>query len=238
MSELELDASALLDVALIPVEHLNSPTVSGPVNGRVSIGAPLVRPLTVDEAARDDLDWLDFLRSDRASRYFLVSLVCSFRPAATADVFQDGSVGIQLSSPDEPAENQPIAWSISPTRRSVLHGGVGRVKLSAKLALLAAEYERAAGPDAEQVVVTGYGERHSDPEWRFTKVDNVGLVGDERLSLVVKAGRRADVQVEVSFSATLRRKTGRFSYSADLPSAVRSLLVPAHGAGRSIRAQP
>ncbi|MCP9974346.1 hypothetical protein [Streptomyces somaliensis] len=157
------------------------------------MGTPVVRPLTAAQAAEGDEDWQDFLESQADQYdYLLLSLVCSFRPAHDGSLFVDAGIGIRLEAPDEPADRQPIAWSISPKKRAAPVSPSAQLKLTAKLMLVEAGVEYAPEQGGrEELFVVGMGERDSDPEWRFSATASTPLVGDESLALIVRvpAGR-------------------------------------------------
>lgn len=74
-------AAPTYDVDLVPTLLLRAPTPLPPLTGRVSLGTPVVRPLTAAQAAEGDGDWQGFLESQAGQYdYLLLSLVCSFRP--------------------------------------------------------------------------------------------------------------------------------------------------------------
>ncbi|MGK4581626.1 hypothetical protein [Kitasatospora sp. HPMI-4] len=225
MNHVSIDVPVLRDVELSPVPRLNTPTTSAPLRGRVSLGVAVVRRLTAEQAAQGDEEWLDFLESESAhSDYLLLSLVCAFRPADNDDVFVDAGVGIQLEAPDEPEDRQPIAWSIAPKKRASPAGRVGRIALTAKLAIVESTLDVTPNQQQEHLFLVGMGERDSDPEWRFKATSSVPLIGDETLTIVVKAPARAAVRAHVSVAATVRqRRLGLIPYRAELPSTLRTI---------------
>ncbi len=225
MNHIFIDAPVLADVELSPVPRLNNPTTSGPLRGRVSLGTAVVRRLTAEQAAQGDEGWRDFLESESAhSDYLLLSLVCAFRPADSDDQFVDAGVGIQLEAPNEPDDRQPIAWSIAPKKRASPGGRGGRISLTAKLAIVESTLDITPDQQNEHLFLVGMGERDSDPEWRFKAKSTAPLIGDETLTIVVKAPAGAAVQAHVSIAATVRqRRLGLIPYRADLPPALRTI---------------
>ncbi|MFJ2186418.1 hypothetical protein ACIOJE_00475 [Kitasatospora sp. NPDC087861] len=226
MNHVSIDAPVLRDVELSPVPRLNTPTASASLRGRVSLGVAAVRRLTAEQAAQGDEEWLDFLESESAhSDYLLLSLVCAFRPSDNDDPFVDAGLGIRLEAPDEPADRQPIAWSIAPKKRLAPGGGVGgRIALTAKLAIIESTLDVTPNQQQEQLFLVGMGERDSDPEWRFKATSSVPLIGDETLTVVVKAPTGATVRAHVSVAATVRqRRLGLIPYRAELPPALRTI---------------
>ena len=103
------------DIDLVPELVLQGPAPPPVLKGRVSLGQPVVRPLTPTQAAEGNEEWVEFLESQVGTYNFvLLSLVCTFRPSDETP-FGAAAVGIKLEASGE----QPIAWSISPKRRSV-----------------------------------------------------------------------------------------------------------------------
>ncbi|GAA1294857.1 hypothetical protein GCM10009647_006320 [Streptomyces sanglieri] len=85
-------------------------------------------------------------------------------------------------------------------------------------------FERTSDATAESFGVVGMGKLRSDPEWRFRPVNGRPLVGDERISMVVRipAGQLAQATLQVS--ATVRqRRMGLVPYRAELPKQVRQV---------------
>ncbi|MFI6153041.1 hypothetical protein ACIBCA_10140 [Kitasatospora sp. NPDC051170] len=225
MNQIIIDAPVLMDVELSPVPRLHTPTPSAPLRGRVSLGVAAVQRLTAEQASQGDEEWLGYLESESAhSDYLLLSLVCAFRPADNEDEFVDAGVGIQLEAPDEPEDRQPIAWSIAPKKRTSPAGRVGRIALTAKLAIVESTLDVTPNQQHEHLFLVGMGERDSDPEWRFKATSAAPLIGDETLTIVVKAPAGAAVRAHVSVAATVRqRRLGLIPYRADLPPALRTI---------------
>ncbi|RSS36443.1 hypothetical protein [Streptomyces sp. WAC08241] len=216
------------DLTLLPTLLLRAPAPPPPLTGRISLGTPVVRPLTGAQAAEGDGDWGAFLESE-ADRYdyLLLSLVCSFRPSTDGAPFTDAGIGIRLEAPGLPADHQPIAWSLSPKRRAVPAAPSGSLTLTANLVLVDAGVEYSPGGGGqEKLFVVGMGERDSDPEWRFTATPDTPLVGDESLALIVRTPAGAPARAHVTVAATVRqRRLGLIPYRAELPPALRTVTL-------------
>ncbi|MCX4590462.1 hypothetical protein OG819_12035 [Streptomyces sp. NBC_01549] len=225
MSQLDLPPTPLHEIDLVEVPRLQSPAPQQRIEGRVSLSTAVVHPLTAEEAAAGDAEWLGFLTAEAAhSDYLLLSLTCAFRPPANGDPFADAAVGVLLKSPDEPADLQPIAWSISPKRRSHPVERATTIALSAKLAIVESTLEVTPGQGREELFVIGMGERDSDPEWRVQATNRHPLIGDETFTLIVKATAGAPVQAHVTVAATIKhRRFGLVPYRGDLPAALRTI---------------
>ncbi|WP_030746965.1 hypothetical protein [Streptomyces sp. NRRL S-31] len=219
-------AAPTYDIDLVPTLLLRTPTPLLPLTGRISMGTPLVRPLTAAQAAEGDGDWQDFLESQAGQYdYLLLSLVCSFRPSPGGAPFVDAGIGIRLEAPDEPADRQPIAWSISPKRRALPVTPSTQLKLTAKLMLVEAgvEYTPEQG-GREELFVVGMGERDSDPEWRFSATTGTPLVGDESLALIVRVPADVPALAHITMAATVKqRRLGLIPYRAELPPTLRTI---------------
>ncbi|MCQ9133084.1 hypothetical protein [Streptomyces hilarionis] len=225
MSHMDLPPTPFHEIDLMEVPRLQSPAPQQRVAGRVSLSTAVVHPLTPQEAAAGDAEWLGFLTAEAAhSDYLLLSLTCAFRPPANGDPFADAAVGILLKSPDEPADRQPIAWSISPRKRSHPVERATTVALTAKLAIVESTLEVTPGQGREELFVVGMGERDSDPEWRVQATSRHPLIGDETFTVIVKATAGTPVQAHVTVAATIKhRRFGLISYRADLPAALRTI---------------
>ncbi|PRY00402.1 hypothetical protein [Allonocardiopsis opalescens] len=205
--------------------------------GRLSVGGPVVRRLTAQEAA-GETDWAAFLAEEaERSEYFLLHLVLSFRPDRRSppggEPFADAAVGVLLHSPDAGPGEQPVAWSITPKSRSGPRTGEpARVVLNAKLVFVESTLEFSPGGGGAALTVVGMGERQSDPEWRFTARPEHPLVGDEHVAVVVKAPRGRALRASVQVSASVRRRRlGLVPVRAELPGLVRSADLRALAAG-------
>ncbi|MFE1507816.1 hypothetical protein [Streptomyces sp. NPDC058726] len=219
-------AAPTYDIDLMPTLLLGTPTPRPPLTGRISLGTPVVRPLTAAQAAEGDGDWQDFLESQAGQYdYFLLSLVCSFRPAPDGAPFVDAGIGIRLEAPDEPTDRQPIAWSISPKKRALPVTPSTQMKLTAKLMLVEAGLEYTPEQSSrEELFVVGMGERDSDPEWRFSATARTPLVGDESLTLIVRVPVGVPALAHITLAATVKqRHLGLIPYRAELPPALRTI---------------
>ncbi|MFF2727601.1 hypothetical protein ACFVS9_06815 [Streptomyces sp. NPDC058008] len=214
------------DLELVPTLLLQTPTPQPSLTGRISLGAPVVRPLTARQAAEGDGDWQEFLESQAGEYdYLLLSLVCSFRPAPDGNPFANAAISIRMEAPGEPEDRQPIAWSISPKKRALPVTASTQLKLTAKLMLVEAgvEYTPEQG-GREEVFVVGMGERDSDPEWRFNATASTPLVGDESLTLIVQVPAGVPAQAHITMAATVKqRRLGMIPYRAKLPRALRTI---------------
>ncbi|CAL9508672.1 hypothetical protein SUDANB15_03575 [Streptomyces sp. enrichment culture] len=225
MTHLELPLTPLHDIDLVEVPRLQSPAPRQRIEGRVSLSTAVVHPLTPEEAAGDETEWLGFLTAEAPhSDYLLLSLTCAFRPPANGDPFADASVGVLLESPGEPADRQPIAWSISPKKRSHPVERSTTIGLSAKLAIVESTLEVTPAQGREELLVVGMGERDSDPEWRVKATSRHPLIGDETFTVIVKAAAGAPAQAHLTVAATVQhRRFGLIPYRADLPATLRTI---------------
>lgn len=225
MTRLELPPTPLQEIDLVEVPRLQSPAPQRRVEGRVSLSTAVVHALTAEEAAAGEAEWLGFLTAEAPhSDYLLLSLTCAFRPPANGDPFADAAVGVLLESPGEPADRQPIAWSVSPKKRSHPVERATTVGLTARLAIVETTLEVTPGQGREEIFVIGMGERDSDPEWRVKATGRHPLIGDETFTLIVKAAAGAPVQAHLTVAATIKhRRFGLIPYRADLPPALRTI---------------
>jgi hypothetical protein len=215
------------DVDLVLEPRLHMPGAHSRISGRVSLGTPVVRPLTADSATTDPR-WREFLEAEAAhSAYLMLSLFCTFRAAPDGDPIADAAIGVRLQAPDAPADQQPIAWSIDPKRRARPVPRTGRISLTAKLTIVESTVEYTPDGSREELFVVGMGERDSDPEWRFCAVSGSPLVGDEELTIVVKTPAGIPARADVTVAATIKhRRLGLIPYRADLPPVVRTVDLP------------
>jgi hypothetical protein len=225
VTHLELPLLPLHEIDLEEVDRLQSPAPRRRIEGRVSLSTAVVHPLTAEEAAAGEAEWLGFLTAEAPhSDYLLLSLTCAFRPPANGDPFADAAVGVLLESPGEPADRQPIAWSISPKKRSHPVERATTVGLSARLAIVETTLEVAPGQGREELFVIGMGERDGDPEWRVKATSRHPLIGDETFTLIVKAAAGAPVLAHMTVAATIKhRRFGLIPYRADLPATLRTI---------------
>ncbi len=213
------------DIDLVPTLLLGTPTLLPPLTGRVSLGTPVVRPLTAAQATEGDGDWQDFLES-QADQYdfLLLSQVCSFRPCPDGTPIVEAGISIRLEAPGEPIERQPIAWSISPKKRALPVTRSNQLKLTAKLMFVEADLELTPNLGGrEEHSVIGMGERDSDPEWRFSATAGTPLIGDETLALIVRIPVGVPATARIAMAATVKhRRLGLIPCRAELPPALRA----------------
>ncbi|MCX5341904.1 hypothetical protein [Streptomyces atratus] len=221
------DATApTYDIDLVPTLLLQTPTPQPLLTGRISLGTPVVRPLNATQAAEGDGDWVEFLESQADQYdYLLLNLVCSFRPSPDGTPFVDAGIGIRLEAPGEPADRQPIAWSISPKKQALPVTPSAQLSLTAKLMFVEAGVEYTPQQDGrEELFVVGMGERDSDPEWRFSATAGTPLVGDESLALIVRVPTGVPARAHITMAATVKqRRLGLIPYRAELPPALRTI---------------
>ncbi|MFJ5932859.1 hypothetical protein [Streptomyces sp. NPDC093071] len=221
-----VEAGTSYDLRLVSTLLLQTPTPQPSLTGRISLGAPVVRPLTGMQAAEGDGDWGEFLDAQSAHYDFLLlSIVCSFRPSSEGTPFANAGIGVRLEAPGQSDDRQPIAWSISPKRRAVPVAPSGSLTLTANLMLVDAGMEFTPHQGGrEELFVVGMGERDSDPEWRFTATPDTPLIGDESLSLIIRTPAGVPTQAHIAVAATVKqRRLGLIPYRAELPSALRTI---------------
>lgn len=218
-------------VDLVVVPELGGGGAEPRLPGRVSLSRPAVVRLTADEVDDEVGERGRFLRASGGD-FYLVTLVCSFRPGpnVTGYPFLTAGLGLDLVSPDP--HEPPIAWSMTPKLAvAPSRSGTG-VKLSLGVNLKFVEpkleMERGAGEPVEEPYLRGLGEQQSDPEWRFHRTSGHPLVGDERLTLIVRAAAGAPARARVLLAATVRgTRLGLFRYRAELPPTHRDIDLPA-----------
>ncbi|GEM_PF-2190886 len=222
MTIIDLPAAPFHDIELVAVPRLGGGGAQERVSGRISL-APIVWPLSAEQAAARDAQWRDYLIAQSPhSDYSLLDLTCAFRPAADGDPFDDATVGILLESPG--ADVAPIAWSIAPKNRARPAKSRPEVKITASLGVVQVGADVKPGEAGEEVYVVGMGERDSDPEWRFHATSGHVLIGDEPLTLMVKIPAGLPAYAHVSIAATIKqRRLGLIPYRAELPPELQTI---------------
>ncbi|GAA4187421.1 hypothetical protein GCM10022252_20910 [Streptosporangium oxazolinicum] len=211
---------------LVAVPRLGRPAAAPRLPGRVSLSRPYVRRLIADEAdGADEGERSEFVRAGAGADFYLLSLVCSFRPGP--DPFVDASLGVLLDSP-APHE-PPIAWSMTPKLATAPSGNGVKLTIGAKLMFVESQLEYAPEEKAEEHYLVGLGEHQSDPEWRFRRTSRHPLLGDERVTLVVRGAAGAPVSARLMLAATFRQaRLGMIRYRAELSPALREIDLTAH----------
>ena len=199
-----------------------------PLSGWISLGEPIVLPITVDQVHKDDKELRQFLElnGDRF-KFYLVHMACTFQPSA-GERFRKAWLTVQLVREDGSAASPPIAWSMQPSRIAQSVSVSRTVELGASLKLA----EMVEGPKAEvkqekewtesQVFLEALNELQPNPVWEFTRTKMAEIRGGHRLVLVVKCPRETAALGLLGLSATVERKRLLvISYQAELPGAPR-----------------
>jgi hypothetical protein len=224
MTIIDLPTGPVHDIDLVVEPRLQAVEAPERVHGLISLSTPTVYPLTGEEAAARDAEWGGFLKAEAAhSDYCLLGLVCRLRPASDGDTFEDAAVGIRLESPGQPADRQPIAWSIAPKERIYPSASTSPPQITIGATLGIAQVQVPVPipvpnhGDATPYLV-GMGERESNPEWRLHATSGRALLGDESLTVMVKIPVGQPAYAHLSLAATIKQKRfGLIPYRADLP---------------------
>jgi hypothetical protein len=208
--EIEVPALTQLAGVLEPDERVTRGAQRpDPVPGAVSLGVPVVQPLTADLAS-DDASLRTFL-ADPSWSFHLVHLGATFTPAEDA-WFSQAWLTVGLTRDDGEAAPQPIVWSLTPQRSTRPVERPWSIKLGAKLAIDASVQVDTTTKHAE-VFVEGYGLLEPACTWEFTATSMDKIRGSQRLALVARTPRDARVSGAVELRATLaRRKLGLFPF--------------------------
>jgi hypothetical protein len=199
---------------------------AGQLKGWVSLGEPVIFPITLDEVPEDDPDLRQFLAANGATyNFYMVHLACTFRPA-DGESFDKAWLAVDLSREDGLPQPQPIAWSMKPTKLDKLVEISRTVKLGATLKLA----EIVVGPEAgleqerkwtgSEIFLEALNELQPNPIWEFSRTNSVEIRGGHRLVLVARTPKEAATQGAVSLSASVERKRlGIIPYRAAFPQA-------------------
>jgi hypothetical protein len=190
-----------------------------PVHDALSMGVPVVQPMTHDLAG-DDLPLRAFLAGDGSGWSFhLVSLSCTFSPRGR-EIFRWARVTVRLTAHGVQGELPPIAWSLTPLSASRPVEQTGTVTLGATLGFVGVSADLGTARRHKETFVTAYGLQQPVCSWEFTRTSTDELLGCQALRLVVRSPRglrtRGDVQLEAVLA---RRSIGALGYRAAAPSA-------------------
>lgn len=186
-----------------------------PVRGAVSLGVPVVQPITA-ELAGDDAALRAFL-ADQAWSFHLVHLGATFTPGEDAR-FGQAWLTVRLARDDGAEVPPPIVWSLTPQRAERPVERSRSLKLGANLGF-EASVELGTTGKASEVFVESYGLQEPACTWEFTPTSSDEVRGSQRLALVARIPREAAVTGSVDLRATLTRKRlGVFPFRVALDS--------------------
>lgn len=173
-----------------------------PVREAVSLGIPVVQPLTA-ELAGDDMALRTFL-ADQAWLFHLVHLGATFTPAEGTR-FGHAWITVRLTRDDGAQAPPPIFWSLTPQRAERPVERSQTLKISAKLG-----FEASVGMERTdkrtEIFVESYGLQESTCGWEFTPTSTDEVRGSQRLALIARTPRMTPVTGSVDLHASLTRK--------------------------------
>ena len=182
------------------------------LTGWISLGEPIVLPITSKLVPEDDMALRQFLELNDASyKFFLIQLACTFKPPQD-EWFKQAWMAVNLVREDNSPESQPIAWDMQPKLVAQPVEISSTVKLNASLKLAEIFLGAQAGVEQEkkwtesQIFLEALNELQSDPVWEFSRTVTAQIRGLHRFHLVVRAPRGAVTSGTVNLSATVERK--------------------------------
>lgn len=221
----EMQGDTWRDLALEPEVRATKGGKQAPaerLEGWVSLGEPVVLPLTPERLA-DDPALRDFVAREEFA-FCLVHLACSFRPRE-GEPFANAWLEVLLARADGMPRPLPVAWSMYPRRLEKAVEVSRTVRLGASL-----KVEDIAGAESgmeqeerwthHEVYLQALNELQPNPIWEFHSTPRAEIRGLQRLVLVVRAPKAAPAQATVRLSATVRRKRlGIIPYTTAHPGA-------------------
>jgi hypothetical protein len=190
-----------------------------PLHGRLSMGGPVVRRISVDST--DDVELRRFLERDAGdSDFYLLRLTCTLR-SADDEPFTEVLLGVALSAEDVLLE-APIAWSMEPERLVDAVEVSRSVRLGPSLKILGlgldGNVEIGGKRERHDVFLEALYELESTPTWAMYRTASTSLQGLHRFHLVVKATKGSITVGEVAATAKIEKKRfGILGYEAALP---------------------
>jgi hypothetical protein len=170
--------------------------------GRLSIGEPIMFAIS-PELASEDNSLREYLRAEAAaSTYFVLDLVVTARPD-NGEAFSELGLGVRLRGGD-PAQPEPIAWSLSPMRSSSLIPVRRTVGLTVKAGLVEPKIEQQSEQNREDNFVVAFGMRESNFEWRYRGSRQHPLDGTYQMQAVIKSPAGVDLLAEIVVGATVQ----------------------------------
>jgi hypothetical protein len=226
MIDLAFSETSYQEIDLVAQRALHG-EIADRLSGRLSIGDPVVMPLSAERVAADS-ELAEFvLQEADHSRYCLLHLVCTFRPDSKHDrnPFIRADLGVRFDADGA----RPIAWSLTPRQRTVRVPYKLHVALGAKLTFVEPTLDISSEGEREKVYIQSYGERQSDPEWRMRRTARQRIEGDESFSIVVKMPVEGAAEANVILGATIRdRVLGLVPYNAALPPTLETVSLAVH----------
>jgi hypothetical protein len=191
---------------------------TGPVHGAVSLGVPIVQPVTAALAA-DDLPLREFLEKNGAQwSYSLVYLGCTFLPVS-GSTFEKAWVTVDLGQPDAP-DARSIIWSMSPMRQSSQRQISRTIKLGATVGIVEGSVEMGSDGSQTETFLQAFGLQEPSCSWEFSRTLADEIRGSFRLMLVARRPAQFPSRGAMKVSATLNRRwLGLTTYRASAAEA-------------------
>lgn len=182
----------------------------GPLETRILLGGPVCRPLN-DRAVADTDVAATLIAEQDVNEYTLIDLGATFNPAA-GEVVQRAWVGMELSTPGggdtngDANSNPPIAWSMTPQRRSTPVSSSAQIEIKADLKVVSVGATSTHGGTREEISLLALNLLRSDPMWEFTRTRNTEIAGSERLVMMVRSPAGHPVHGRLNVIALIGRR--------------------------------
>ena len=191
-----------------------------PVDGALSLGVPVVQPVTTHLAA-DDAPLQEFLEQNRSQwSYSLVYLGCTFF-MVDGYTFEKAWITVQLGQPGT-QDARPITWSMSPMRQCRQQQTSRTVKLGATVGIVQGTLEVDSIGSQNETFLEAFGLQEPSCSWEFSRTSADEIRGSYRLVLVARRASKTASQGVVNISATMNRRrfgvaTYRMSAAPEAP---------------------
>lgn len=235
MPEINLDQISEQSVDLEPRVTKGAHFVAGgdeTLKGRITVGTPLVIPVTADTTKKDTLLGAFMKANPTGYKFHALRFACTLN-VVNGEPFNWATLSVLMERKNDPdASPAPIAWQLEPCKLSIPVTYTQKVDVGADLTIppfwkFSISPEQMTSWPQDEIYLQALGIQESTPKWHFEKTSRVALGGSYPLIATVITPADTSVQCEVQFDAEIERmKFGLIRYSAALPPAVASFVIP------------
>lgn len=168
----------------------------------IELSEPASVPLGKD-GGDDDKELGKFLAAqDARYSYYYVRLGCTFC-ANPPERFEKAWLSVVLNTPNAPADNPSISWSISPVNDYDLTEMTTKAEIGAAGKIVNAKIGGEQKVQKKIYTLRGFREGNANPFWEMTATDATSLAGILRFHMVVRTPAGSTTTGQVRMEAVI-----------------------------------